>query len=84
MKRAIATIPDDTSAKIQYTNAIYDQDTRTWISDAEVAEVPFTAFTRLPGLCVLGRTRPIRRSTARRSVRLARCLSCTWWWPPLT
>ena len=45
VKRAIATIPDDAWTRIEYTNAIYDRDARTWISDAEVAEVPFTAFT---------------------------------------
>lgn len=45
VKRAIATIPDDAWTKIQYTNAIYDRDTDTWTSVAEVAEVPFTAFT---------------------------------------
>ncbi len=31
--------------KIQYTNAVFDEDTNTWISDAEVAEVPFRAFS---------------------------------------
>ena len=45
VKRAIATIPDDAWQKIKYTNAIFDHDTRTWISVAEVAEVPFTAFS---------------------------------------
>ena len=45
VKRAIATIPDDAWQKIKYTNAIFDHDTRTWISIAEVAEVPFTAFS---------------------------------------
>ena len=45
MKRAIGTIPDDSWTKIKYTNAIYDQPTDTWTSDAKVAEVPFTAFT---------------------------------------
>ena len=48
VKRAIGTIPDDAWMKIQYTNAIYEPDTRTWISDAEVAEVPFTAFSSKP------------------------------------
>ncbi|RFA17628.1 IS1380 family transposase, partial [Subtercola boreus] len=45
VKRAIATIPEDAWQKIKYTNAIFDHDTRTWISVAEVAEVPFTAFS---------------------------------------
>ncbi len=44
VKRAIATISDDAWEPIQYTNAIYDQDTKRWISTAEVAEAPFTAF----------------------------------------
>ena len=45
VKRAIGTIPDSAWQKIKYTNAIFDPDTSTWVSDAEVAEVPFTAFT---------------------------------------
>lgn len=48
VKRAIGTIGEDAWTKIQYTNAIYDPDTDTWTSDAEVAEVPFTAFTSKP------------------------------------
>jgi hypothetical protein len=30
---------------IRYTNAVYDEASRRWISDAEVAEIPFIAFT---------------------------------------
>jgi hypothetical protein len=30
---------------IRYPNAIYDEDEQRWVSDAEVAEVGFTAFT---------------------------------------
>jgi hypothetical protein len=45
VKRAIATIPDDAWTTIEYTDAILDTTTGTWISKAEVAEVPFTAFT---------------------------------------
>ena len=48
VKRAIDSIGDDAWTKIQYTNAIYDPDTRAWISVAEVAEVPFTAFSSKP------------------------------------
>lgn len=44
IKRAIATISDDAWEPIQYTNAIFDQETKRWISTAEVAEIPFTAF----------------------------------------
>ena len=45
IKRAIATIGDDAWQTIKYTDAIYDQASNGWISDAEVAEVPYTAFT---------------------------------------
>ena len=45
VKRAIETIPDNAWTAIEYTNAIYDEKTKTWISNAEVAEIPFTAFT---------------------------------------
>lgn len=45
VKRAIATIPETAWTPIQYTDAIFDEETRTWISKAEVAEVPLTAFT---------------------------------------
>jgi len=45
VKRAIATIPDDAWEAIEYTDAIFDDTSGRWISNAEVAEVPFTAFT---------------------------------------
>lgn len=48
VKRAIGTIADDAWTQIQYTDAIYDPATDTWTSDAEVAEVPFTAFSSKP------------------------------------
>lgn len=44
VKSAIATIPDDAWEMIEYTDAIRDEATGQWISKAEVAEVPFTAF----------------------------------------
>jgi hypothetical protein len=42
---AITTIPDNGWTAIRYPNAIYDQDEQRWVSDAEVAEIGFTAFT---------------------------------------
>ena len=45
VKRAIATIPDDAWEAIEYTDAIFDDASGRWVSNAEVAEVPFTAFT---------------------------------------
>ena len=45
VKAAIATIGDDAWTTIEYTDAVFDEQTKTWISRAEVAEIPFTAFT---------------------------------------
>ena len=45
VRAAIASIPDDAWQSIEYPNAIYDEAEGRWISDAEVAEVPFIAFT---------------------------------------
>jgi hypothetical protein len=45
VRRAIASIPENAWTAIKYPNAIWDDDEQRWISDAEVAEVPFTAFT---------------------------------------
>jgi hypothetical protein len=43
--RAITTIPDTAWTPIRYPNAIWDDQEQRWISDAEVAEIEFTAFT---------------------------------------
>ncbi len=48
VKAAIATIADDAWTPIEYTDALYDHDSGQWISRAEVAEVPFTAFASRP------------------------------------
>jgi hypothetical protein len=45
VRKAITSIPEDGWVAIKYPNAIYDEDEQRWISDAEVAEVPITAFT---------------------------------------
>jgi hypothetical protein len=42
---AITTIPDDAWIPIHYPNAIWDDDEQRLVSDAEVAEIGFTAFT---------------------------------------
>jgi hypothetical protein len=44
VNRAIASIPGDAWIAVQYPNAVLDPDTGQLISDAEVAEVSFTAF----------------------------------------
>jgi Transposase DDE domain group 1 len=43
--RAITSIDEQAWIPIHYPNAIYDANEQRWVSDAEVAEVPFTAFT---------------------------------------
>lgn len=47
VKRAIASIEEGTWTTIKYTDALYD-DQAGWVSKAQVAEVPFTAFTSQP------------------------------------
>ena len=44
IRTAISAIPDDAWTPIEYTHAIFDEQTQRWISVAEVAEIPFTAF----------------------------------------
>jgi hypothetical protein len=41
---AIASIPEDAWTTIRYPRAVFDEQLQQWISDAEVAEIPFTAF----------------------------------------
>ena len=61
VKAAITTISRDAWTTIKYPNAILDEATGTWISKAQVAEVPFTAFAskkkadRVPGRLVVRR-----------------------------
>jgi hypothetical protein len=45
VKAAIAAIPDTAWTPIEYTDAVFDEQTRTWVSRAEVAETGFTAFS---------------------------------------
>jgi hypothetical protein len=45
IREAIAAIPDDAWTPIKYPKAIWNADEQRWISDAEVAEVEYTAFT---------------------------------------
>jgi hypothetical protein len=48
VRAAIATIDASAWTPIKYTNAIFDTDAQRWISDAEVTEIPYTAFRSLP------------------------------------
>ena len=42
---AIAAIPAAAWTGIRYPRAIWDDQLRCWVSDAQIAEVPYTAFT---------------------------------------
>ena len=69
VKAAIASIPDDAWTTIKYPNAILDEATGTWVSKAEVAEVPYTAFSsrskadRVTGRLVVRRIPDVHAST---------------------
>jgi hypothetical protein len=45
VQAAINTIAEDAWTPVSYPGAVTDPDTGAWISDAEVAEIPYTAFT---------------------------------------
>jgi hypothetical protein len=46
MDPAVSASIDETAwTPIRYPNAVWDEDEARWVSDAEVAEMPFTAFT---------------------------------------
>ena len=66
--KAITTIDEQAWTPIRYPNAIWDEDEQRWVSDAEVAEIAFTAFT--------GRRRA-EHVTARLIVRRVRRLNPT-------
>ena len=55
VKAAIAAIPEDAWTAIKYPRAIWDDQLRAWVSDAEVAEVTYTAFTSKKGQAVTAR-----------------------------
>jgi hypothetical protein len=44
VRKAIGTIEESAWTPIKHTNAIFDEDQQRWNSDAEVAEIEYTAF----------------------------------------
>ena len=48
VQRAIAAICEDAWTPVAYPGAVRDPDTGAWISDAEVAEISYTAFIGRP------------------------------------
>jgi Transposase DDE domain group 1 len=45
VRAAVAAIPEEAWKAIRYPRAVWDDQLRCWISDAEVAEATYTAFT---------------------------------------
>jgi hypothetical protein len=48
LRRAIASIEESAWTTIRYPRAVFDEQIGQWVSDAQIAEVPFTAFTSKP------------------------------------
>jgi len=55
VKAGIAAVPDGAWTPIRYPRAIWDDQLGCWVSDAEVAEVPYTAFTSKKGQAITAR-----------------------------
>ncbi|MCP3818097.1 IS1380 family transposase [Streptomyces sp. A3M-1-3] len=48
VKQAIAAIDETAWTPIKYPKAVWDSEEERWISDAEIAEIEYTAFTSKP------------------------------------
>jgi hypothetical protein len=55
VRAAIASIPEEAWTPIAYPRAVWDEDQGRLISSAEVAEVPYTAFTSKKGQAITAR-----------------------------
>ena len=55
VRAAIAAIPQAAWTPIQYPRALWDDQLGAWVSDAEVAEIPYTAFTSKKGKAITAR-----------------------------
>jgi Transposase DDE domain group 1 len=55
VRAAIAAISEDAWTPIRYPRAIWDDQLRCWVSDAEVAETGYTAFTSKRGQAITAR-----------------------------
>lgn len=72
VKAAISTIADDSWTTIEYPRAVFDEESGSWISSAQVAEVPYVAFTskkktQVPGRLVVRRIPDANAETKRRA-----------------
>lgn len=55
IKTAIASIPESAWVPIAYPKAVFDEQAGGWVSDAQVAETTYTAFTSKKGRAVTAR-----------------------------
>ncbi|MGH3274028.1 MAG: transposase, partial [Streptosporangiaceae bacterium] len=70
IKAAIAAIPETAWTPVRYPRAIWDDQLARWVSDAEVAETGYTAFTSRKGQAITARlivrrVRDLNRTAAR-------------------
>lgn len=76
LRRTITAIDDGAWTAIKYPNAIFDEEAGAWISDAEIAEVPYTAFAsssahRTDGRLIVRRVKRLNpKATAQRQHEL--------------
>jgi len=68
--RAIASIDESSWQPIHYPNAVFDEQAQCLVSDAEIAEVPYTAFTsrrkaeQITGRLLVRRVRRLNPTTS--------------------
>jgi hypothetical protein len=55
VRAAIAGISEDAWVPIKYPRALWDDQLRAWVSDAEIAETTYTAFTSKKGQAITAR-----------------------------
>jgi hypothetical protein len=72
IRAAIAAISEDAWTAIKYPRAICDDQLGAWTSDAEVAEIQYTAFASKKSQAVTARLVGRRVRLARREARVVR------------
>jgi hypothetical protein len=79
VKATIAAIPGIAWTPIRYPRAVWDDQLRRWVSDAEVAEVPYTAFASKKGKAITARLIVRRVKDLNRSAAAGQGeLFCAW------
>jgi hypothetical protein len=90
IRSAISAIADDAWTPIVYTHPTFDEETQRWISVAEVAEIPFTAFAsqkiahHVPGRLIVRRIPDLRTQKNKDNANCSTCGGSTHFSPPPT